>query len=102
VEADNGEIIAHRLTDQDSGDPSQVEPLLDQIDGEIGQFTADGAYDGGPTYGAVLQHSAAARVVIPPRITATEGGGAGQPGQRDDHIEAIANDGRLKWQAATG
>lgn len=57
VDADNGEIIAHRLTDQDSGDLSQVEPLLDQIDGEIGQFTANGAYDGCPTYGAVLQHA---------------------------------------------
>ncbi len=102
VDADTGEIIAHTLTNQDIGDPSQVEPLLDQIDGEIGQFTADGAYDGNPTYGAVLQHSAAARIVIPPRITATEGGGTGPPDQRDDHIKAIANVGRLKWQAITG
>ena len=100
LDADNGEIIAHRLTDQDAGDPSQVEPLLDQIDREIGQFTADGAYDGGPTYGAVLQHSATARIVIPPRGTAAEG--IGPPNQRDRHIRAIANDGRLKWQAATG
>jgi hypothetical protein len=100
VDADNGEIIAHRLTDQDTGDPSQVEPLLDQINGEIGRFTADGAYDGSPIYGAVLQHSAIARIVIPPRGTAAEG--IGPPNQRDRHIRAIANDGRLKWQAATG
>jgi hypothetical protein len=100
LDADNGEIIAHRLTDQDAGDPSQVEPLLDQIDREIGQCTADGAYDGGPTDGAVLQHSATARIVIPPRGTAAEG--IGPPNQRDRHIRAIANDGRLKWQAATG
>jgi hypothetical protein len=102
LDADNGEIIAHRLTDQDSGDASQVEPLLDQIDGEIGRFTADGAYDGGHTYSAVLQHSAAARIVVPPRVTATEGGGTGPPDQRGRHIRAIANVGRLKWQAATG
>lgn len=31
-----------------------------------------------------------------------EGDGTGPPGQRDDHIRAIANDGRLNWQAATG
>jgi hypothetical protein len=37
------------MTDQDTGDSSQVEPLLDQVDGEIGRFTADGAYDGEPT-----------------------------------------------------
>jgi hypothetical protein len=42
LDADSGEIIAHVMTDQDAGDASQVEPLLDQIDGLIGQFTADG------------------------------------------------------------
>jgi hypothetical protein len=47
-------------------------PLLDQIDDEINQFTADGAYDGYPTYDAVLRHSAGARVVIPPRSNAVE------------------------------
>ena len=102
VDADNGQIIAHSLTDQEAGDASQVEPLLDRIDADIGQFTADGAYDGGSTYGAVLHHSAAARIVILPRITATEGGGAGPPDQRDRHLRTIANNGRLKWQAATG
>ena len=67
VDADSGEIIAHSLTDQETGDASQLEPLLDQIDDEIGQLTADGAYDGTPTYDAVLRHRAGARVVIPPR-----------------------------------
>ncbi|MET3758942.1 hypothetical protein ABID08_006326 [Rhizobium binae] len=37
VDANSGEIIAHRLTDQGTDDPSQVEPLLSQIDGEIDQ-----------------------------------------------------------------
>lgn len=58
VDAGSGEIIAHSLTDQEVGDASQVEPLLDQIDDEIDQFTADRAYDGYPTYDAVLRHSA--------------------------------------------
>lgn len=102
LNADTGEIIAHCLTDQDGDDPSQVKPLLDRIDAEIDQFTADGAYDGGPTYCAVLQHSATARIVIPPRSTAVESDDTGPPGQRDGHITAIANDGRLNWQASTG
>ncbi|OCP15116.1 IS5 family transposase, partial [Ensifer sp. LC54] len=88
LDADSGEIIAHQLTDQDTDDPSQVGPLLDRIDAEIGQFTADGAYDGKPTYGTVLQHSAAARVVIPPRSTAVKTNDTGPPGQRDRHIAA--------------
>ncbi len=102
LDADNGEIIAHRLTDQETGDLSQVEPLLGQIDAKIGQFTADGAYDGGPAYAAVLHHSATARIVIPPLTAAAENDGTGPPSQRDDHIREIANVGRLKWQAATG
>ncbi|MBB5262705.1 hypothetical protein HNP83_007456 [Rhizobium leguminosarum] len=69
LDADSSEIIAHTMTDQDAGDASQVEPLLNQIDGRIGQFTADGAYDGKPTYDAVTDHSAAAVIVIPPRAT---------------------------------
>lgn len=40
-----GQIIAHCLTDQDTDDPAQAEPLLDQVDGEIEQFTADGVYE---------------------------------------------------------
>jgi hypothetical protein len=31
LDADSGEIVAHTLTDQDTGDVSQVAPLLDQI-----------------------------------------------------------------------
>ncbi len=51
VDAASGMIVAQTLTDQDADDPSQVAPLLDQIDGEIAKVTADGAYDGTPTYG---------------------------------------------------
>jgi hypothetical protein len=69
---------------------------------EIDQFTADGAYDGKPTYQMILQHSSTANVVIPPRSTAVESGDTGPPGQRDKHIIAIASDGRLRWQAAAG
>lgn len=48
VDADGGEITAHIMTDQHTGDVSQVEPLLDQIGGRSGGYTADGAYDGTP------------------------------------------------------
>jgi hypothetical protein len=36
LDADSGDIIAHIMTDQDAGDASQVEPLLDQINMPIG------------------------------------------------------------------
>ena len=102
LDADSGEIIAQTLTGQDTGDASQVEPLLDHIDGPIGQFTADGAYDGKPTYDTVINHSAAAAIVIPPRANAVEPSDDRPPGQRDQHIAAISRDGRMKWQVSTG
>nr|ALU64620.1 Aldehyde dehydrogenase B [Rhizobium leguminosarum bv. viciae] len=102
LDADSGEIVAHTLTDQDAGDVSQVAPLLDQIGGPIGQFTADGAYDGKPTYDPVIDHSAAAAIVIPPRANAVEPSDDRPPGQRNRHIAAINSDGRMKWQVSTG
>jgi transposase len=102
LDADSREIIAHSLTDQDTSNTSQVEPLLNQINDEIEQFTADGAYDGDPTYDAVLRHSAAAKVVIPPRSTGVARQDTDPPSQRDLHIASINGDGRLKWQASTG
>jgi hypothetical protein len=102
LDADSGDIIAHVMTDQDAGDASQVEPLLDQINGPIGQFAADGAYDGDPTYEAVIRHSSDAAMVIPPRSNAVEQPDAGLPSQRDDHIAAIRAMGRMKWQVTTG
>jgi hypothetical protein len=98
VDADSGLIVAHTLTDQDVDDPSQVAPLLDQLNRPIGQFTADGAYDGAPTYQTVMCHSAAAQIVIPPRSTAVRRCEIGPPTLRDRHLEAIETHGRLGWQ----
>jgi hypothetical protein len=102
LDADSRDIIAHVMTDQDMGDSSQVGPLLDQIDGPIGKFTADGAYDGDPTYDAVSRHSADAAVIIPPRANAIDRSDTGGDSQRDRHIAAINTNGRMKWQTATG
>ncbi|GAA4159029.1 hypothetical protein GCM10023069_01640 [Shinella granuli] len=69
LDADSGDIVAHVMTDQDAGDASQVEPLLDQIEMPIDQFTADGAYDGNPTYEVVARHSASAAGLLVALIT---------------------------------
>src|SRR3954451_24253893 len=50
VDAASGMIVAQTLTDPGVEDPSQVAPLLDQIDDPIAQVRADGAYDGAPSY----------------------------------------------------
>ena len=62
-------IMASTLTENDVGDPSQVAPLLDQVDAEIVSVIADGAYDGAPTYDTVAIHGEDIAVVIPPPVT---------------------------------
>ena len=61
VDAASGMIVAQTLTDQDADDPSQVGPLLDQIDDPIVRVTADGAYDGAPTYQTIARTAMASR-----------------------------------------
>jgi hypothetical protein len=95
-------IVAQTLTDQAVDDPSQVGSLLDQIDDPIVQVTADGAYDGAPTYQTIAQHGDGIEVVIPPRTTAIPSGDLDKPTQRDRHLAMINEQGRLAWQTATG
>jgi hypothetical protein len=102
VDAASGMIVAQTLTDQDADDPSQVDPLLDQIDDPIGQVTADGAYDGAPTYQTIAQHGDGIEVVIPPRSTAVPNGELDPPTHRDRHLAMITEQGRLAWQVVTG
>jgi hypothetical protein len=101
VDAASGMIVAQTLTDQDTDDPSQVAPLLNQIGDPIGQVTADGAYDGAPTCQTVAQHGDGIEVVIPPRSTSSPSGEPGPATQRDRHLAMIAEQGRLAWQVAT-
>jgi hypothetical protein len=101
VDAASGMIVAQTLTDQDADDPSQVAPLLDQMDGQIVRVTADGAYDGAPTYQTIATHGDRINGVIPPRLTAVPSGELDPPTQRDRHLEMITERGRLAWQAAT-
>ena len=99
VDAASGMIVAQTLTAKEIGDPSQVGALLDQIQGDVEQVTADGAYDGAPTYQMVAQHGAQIRILIPPHVTAVLSDEVGQgPSQRDGHIALIEAKGRLEWQ----
>ena len=94
--------MASTLTGNDVGDPSQVAPLQGQIESTIASVTADGAYDGMPTYDVVAGHGEDVRVIIPPHVTAVLSAEAGHnPSQRDQHILSIAARGRLGWQDET-
>jgi transposase len=103
VNALTGMIMASTLTENDVGDPSPVASLLDQVDAEIGSVTADGAYDGMPTYDAVASHGENIAVVIPPPVTSVLSDDAAlNPSQRDRHIAMFQAQGRLGWQKESG
>jgi transposase len=104
IDAETGEIVANLLTDNGADDTSEVPRLLEQVEGEIASYIADGAYDGEPVYQAVAgkQHDPPPDVVIPPRASAILNGDAvGLPSQRDKHIQLVADEGRMGWQRAT-
>ncbi|MDO8773163.1 MAG: IS5 family transposase [Burkholderiaceae bacterium] len=103
MDANTGLIVASVLTEQDVDDPSQVGPLIDQIAHEIGQVTADGAYDGEPTYDTIAKRDSQIKVAIPPRATAQPCAQCEtDPTTRDTHLLMIQSLGRLGWQEAVG
>src|SRR5204863_612347 len=78
-------------------------PMLDQIDGPIASFTADGAYDQDGVYSAVAARHPEAAVIVPPRSNAVPSETAETaPTPRDRHLQAIAEHGRMSWQKTAG
>jgi IS5 family transposase len=45
IDASTGQIVAATLTTKDVDDAAAVGPLLEQVEGPLASFTADGAYD---------------------------------------------------------
>jgi hypothetical protein len=100
----SGEIVCSDLTTDNIGDPTALPALLDQIDGPVEKFLADGAYDGEPTVKALTERfGALLEVKIPPPKNAILSPGAAQnPSARDEHIAEIETHGRIAWQKSSG
>ncbi|MEH6646359.1 IS5 family transposase [Sulfitobacter sp.] len=100
----SGHIVCSDLTTDDIGDPTALLCLLDQIDGPVDLFLADGAYDGEPTVQALSERfGSAIKVTIPPPKNAILSPDAAQsPSARDRHIADIAAHGRMAWQRSSG
>ena len=100
-DAVTGRIVASILTDVD--DASQGGPLLDQIAEPVELFLGDGGYDRTCVYTALDERHPDATVVVPPRVDAVLSATADtEPTQRDCHIQAIADKGRMAWQRDSG
>ena len=103
IDENSKEIEASTLTDHLTSDASQVRPLLDKVDAEIGDVKADGAYD----YDSVLQVLKDLEIkgkgIFPPRSDAilSEDWKENMI-QRDFNILRIHMDGRDVWEYASG
>src|SRR3954470_14597338 len=96
-------IVASTLTSKEVDDAAELGPLLDQVDEPLAAVVADGAYDQDRVYDAGAEHSAEAAVIVPPRATSVLSPLADtDPTQRDCHIQAIAEQGRMGWQKTSG
>jgi hypothetical protein len=100
----SGQIVCSDLTADDIGDPTALAGLLDQIDGPVEMFIADGAYDGEPTCAVLTERfGLSIKVTIPPPKNAILSPDVAQnPSIRDRHITDIAAHGRMAWQKSSG
>ncbi len=88
VDADTGQIAAAALTTSDVDDASQIGALLNQVDGPVASFTADGAYDQDGVYGEVVARHPEASVIVPPRSNAVPSDTAETAPTMRDHRRA--------------
>jgi hypothetical protein len=103
MDAASGRIVAATLTERGVDDATQVGPLLDQVDHPVAVLTGDGAFDRSSVYADVHQRHPEAAVIVPPRRDAVLSETAETaPTQRDRHLQAIDERGRMVWQRDSG
>ncbi|MFG6518696.1 IS5 family transposase [Sulfitobacter sp. 1A13496] len=100
----SGEIVCSDLTKDDVGDPTALPGLLDQVDGPIDRFLADGAYDGEPTSDLLAARfgSTIKVTILPPRNAIPSPRVAYNPTTRDRDIAQFKARGRMAWQKSSG
>jgi hypothetical protein len=103
VDEATGEIIAAVASEASVSDDEALPDIVARVAGEIGQVSADGAYDKGRCYEVIGERGAQA--VIPPRRDAKiwqHGNCAAPPRQRDENLRAIRRKGRRRWKKESG
>jgi hypothetical protein len=94
-----GEILAVVASSNDTADCEVISMLLEQIEGEIEQVSADGAYDTRTCHDVIRDRGA--KAVIPPRKGAkiwVHGNTKAQRHQRDENLRQIRRRGRKRWK----
>ena len=99
VDEATGELVAAVVTTNSFKDSQLLEDLLAQVEDEITQVSADGAYDTRNCYDALGARKA--RAAIPPRKGARiweHGNTKRERHLRDENLRAIRRKGRAQWK----
>lgn len=103
VDEATGEIMAAVASEAGVADSDALPDLLEGLEGELRQVSADGAYDTRQCYDEVEQRGALA--IIPPRRDAKiwpHGNCSAPPWQRDENLRGIRAKGRRRWKQEAG
>ena len=103
IDEGTGEIVAAVVTTNNVSDCEVIEDLLDQVEGEVSQVSADGAYDKKGCYQAIRNRGATA--AIPPRSGARiwqHGNTKAERLNRDENLRRCRAVGRAKWKEESG
>jgi len=103
VDEASGEFVAVVVTTNDFKDSQLLEDLLAQVEDEISQVSADGAYDSRNCYDAIRERKA--RAAIPPQKRARiwqHGNTKAQRHIRDENLREIRRKGRRQWKREAG
>ena len=99
VDAASGELLAVVVSTNSFKDSQVLPDLLAQVEEDISQVTADGAYDSRNCYEAIREREA--RASIPPQKRARiwqHGNTKGERHIRDENLRAIRRKGRGGWK----
>ena len=103
------ELAAALVTTNDVSDDDGFSEILDQVDGEITQISADGAYDKRKVYSEINDRNdrstTKTRAVIPPMRGAKiwkHGNTKGHRLDRDENLRSIRKNGRAEWKRQSG
>jgi len=99
VDESTGEIVSAKVTSNDIHDGQVLPSLLDEIEDDIYQVSADGAYDHKHCYEEIAARDAIA--IIPPRKNAKVWYRKNckiAPHQRDENLRYIRKYGRKAWK----
>jgi len=102
VDETSKDIVAVDLTTSSVHDSSHLPTVLDLIEGDVGQVSADGAYDSGTCYEAILGRGAIP--TIPPRRNARFSNAKDPPAsraERDAVLRCIKDKGRYSWRTSS-